>query len=117
MMGVMLHMQKQMLAASLKDSGNNKSVNNLGKSFTNLHNLEETFTHIVPESLKLSQSGCMDVSEMADNASMSATSTRATSISNISFDTIKQTYLDRASISGIFMNYYTKNLEQAYLDF
>eukprot|EP00957_Ditylum_brightwellii_P081586 6206876-Ditylum_brightwellii.AAC.1 len=118
-MGMMLHMQKQTLAASLKDSGSCKSVNNLCKSFTNLHNLDKTFNHIVPEFLKLLQSGSVDVSERKDNAFMSATNTKATSTSNISliFVVIKRTYLDTSSISGIFLHYHTKNLEQAYLDY
>eukprot|EP00957_Ditylum_brightwellii_P153932 11716781-Ditylum_brightwellii.AAC.1 len=91
MMGMMLHMQKQTLATSLKDSGNSISVNNLHKYFTNLHNLDKTLNQIASESLKLSQFGSVDVSEMSDNASMSATSTKATSTSTFSltFDAIK----------------------------
>eukprot|EP00957_Ditylum_brightwellii_P193811 14758159-Ditylum_brightwellii.AAC.1 len=64
MMGMMLHMQEKILAASLKDSSSCKSGNNLHKSFTNLQNLDDTFNHILAESLKLSQSGSVDVSEM-----------------------------------------------------
>eukprot|EP00957_Ditylum_brightwellii_P142102 10827173-Ditylum_brightwellii.AAC.1 len=91
MMRMMLHMQKQTLAASLKDFGSWESVNDLSKYFTNLHILDKIFNYIVPESLKLSQSGSVDVSEMTDNASMSVTSMKETSTSNISltFDAIK----------------------------
>eukprot|EP00957_Ditylum_brightwellii_P107069 8169349-Ditylum_brightwellii.AAC.1 len=90
-------------------------MNNLSKSFTNLQNLDDSFNLIVPASLKLSQSGSVDVSEMTDNVSMSATTIKATSTSSISpmFDAIKKTYLDASSISGIFLRYHTKNLEQA----
>eukprot|EP00957_Ditylum_brightwellii_P143257 10914724-Ditylum_brightwellii.AAC.1 len=84
MMGMMIRMQKQTLAASLKDSGNRELVNNSSKYFTDLHNLDETLNHIVPESLKLSQSSSVDASEITDNASMSATSTKATSTSTFS---------------------------------
>eukprot|EP00957_Ditylum_brightwellii_P115838 8836574-Ditylum_brightwellii.AAC.1 len=56
-MGMMLHMQKQTLESSLKDSSSCKSVNNLHKSLTNLQSLDDTVHHIVPESLKLSQPG------------------------------------------------------------
>eukprot|EP00957_Ditylum_brightwellii_P022904 1728418-Ditylum_brightwellii.AAC.1 len=56
---------------------------------------------------------------MTDNASISATSTKATSTSTFSFmvDAIKRAYLVASSISGTFLHYHAKNLEQAYLDF
>eukprot|EP00957_Ditylum_brightwellii_P120882 9219383-Ditylum_brightwellii.AAC.1 len=92
MMGMMLHMQKQTLALSLKDSSSCKSVNSLHKYFTNLQSSDDTFHHIVPVPLKLSQSGSVDVSEMTDNAFTSATNIKATSIPNISltFNAIKK---------------------------
>eukprot|EP00957_Ditylum_brightwellii_P133014 10142265-Ditylum_brightwellii.AAC.1 len=84
-------------------------------------NISERFWqfHKVPESLKLSQSDSVDVSEMTDNVSISATSTKATSTFNMSlkFDAIKRTYLDTSSISGIFLHYHNKNLEQHYFDY
>eukprot|EP00957_Ditylum_brightwellii_P145371 11070634-Ditylum_brightwellii.AAC.1 len=69
MMGMMLHMQKQTFESSLRESSSCKSVANLCKTLTNLQNLDDT--------LKLSQSGSVDVSEMTETASNSATSTNA----------------------------------------